>query len=179
MTFDMLLSLVEESSAVRSYSCLMLDCKFLANHLAEIQSHIDPDDVYDDELGHGLENEPHITVLYGLHTQQASDVFGKIEFKPCQFTIKGISSFNNEKYDVLKFDIESKDLRKYNKQLCDLLPYTNKYTDYKIHSTIAYLRLGMAKKYKSLKCNLKGKPLTSDTFMFSTAMSDKTYFVAR
>ena len=58
-----------------------------------------------------------------------------------------ISSFNNEEFDVLKWDVESEDLNLYNKIVTLMFPFTSKFPDYHAHCTIAYLNPGTAKKY--------------------------------
>jgi hypothetical protein len=97
----------------------MLDLSDLSNEIKKIQESICPCEIYDLEPGHGLETEPHITVLYGLHVQQAKSIVNKIDLRPVSFKIKNISLFENDKFDVLKFGIESKDLHELNKEVCE------------------------------------------------------------
>jgi len=176
MNFNDLVQLVAEGTAPRSYSCLMLDCPFLLDDIREhIHSAICPCDVYDDEPGHGIEEETHITVLYGIHTEKFADVLDVVDLKPCSFKIKDISLFSNEKYDVLKLGITSKDLTQLNKQCRESLDYTNSNDDYKAHITVAYLRPGTGKQYTKLKCDLIGHQWQSDTFIFSDKNSNKVY----
>ena len=176
MEFQKLVQLITEGSAVRSFACLMLDTSFLLEDIQEdIHSYICPCDVYDDEPGHGLELESHITALYGIHTDKFSEVKSKVNLKLCQFKLKGLSLFKNEKYDVLKFDITSKDLHELNKQLCESLEYTNSYPDYHPHLTVAYLKPGTGKKYTKLKSDIIGQSWTSNTYIFSDKNSNKVY----
>jgi 2'-5' RNA ligase len=114
--------------------------------------------------------------LYGLHTQQLKSITDKITFKPVKFKIKNISLFENEKYDVLKLGIESKDLNELNSEMCKKLPFTSSYPDYKPHCTIAYLVPGAGHNYTKLKNELVGKEFTSERFIFSNKFSDKVYF---
>ena len=60
--------------------------------------------------------------------------------------VKGVSTFDNEDYEVLKFDVDSDLLRKMNKAFRGL-PHTNDYDDYNPHMTVAYLRPGTSSKY--------------------------------
>lgn len=175
MKFKQLYDFISEGSAIRSYSCLMLDLGFLLNEIKELQEEICPCDVYDLDPGHGLETEPHITVLYGLHVQQSKPIVDKIDLCPVTFKIKNISLFENEKFDVLKFGIESKDLHSLNKEVCEKFEYTNNYPDYKPHCTIGYLMPGAGHHYKKLKSELLGKEFTSNRFIFSNKYSDKVY----
>jgi hypothetical protein len=99
----------------------------------ELQDMIDDDDLYNEEAGdsYGRENEPHVTILYGLHDD--------IKDKDIEVDIKEINSLilNLKIYsliliminlDVLKFDVESEDLNKLNKVFSDY-PNTNKFPD--------------------------------------------------
>lgn len=175
-TFDELYEsykLVTENSAPRSYSCLMLDCKTHKKELKAIQSNIDKADIYDDEEGHGLETEPHITVLYGIHEQDPEKVKKKLNLFPVTYTFTKLSLFENEKYDVLKCSVESDDLKELNKQCTDNLDYTNSYPDYIPHMTVAYLLPGTGKKYTSIKSPMFGDESTSNKFIFSNKDSDK------
>lgn len=57
-----------------------------------------------------------------------------------------VSSFNNPKFEVLKFDVESEDLHKLNKKFTKF-PFTSDYPEYHPHCTIAYVKKDKAKKY--------------------------------
>jgi 2'-5' RNA ligase len=130
------------------YGCSMLYFDF--PELFKIQDSIDPDHLSEDD-GNGLEKEPHVTLLYGLHSDEIEDN------KVLDISSKGIKSiglgnislFENEKFDVLKFDVEAPFLYDINKELCKL-PHTNNFPDYHPHCTIAYLKPGMGKKYTKL-----------------------------
>jgi len=61
MIFNKFYELLCEGTAPRSFSCLMLDCSNLYQYVNDLHAEIDPDDIYDDEPGHGLEKETHIT----------------------------------------------------------------------------------------------------------------------
>jgi 2'-5' RNA ligase len=62
--------------------------------------------------------------------------------------LKALSQFNNENYDVVKFDVD-----KNNQQLmelrnrCDRLPNEDSYPDYHPHMTVGYLNSGSGKRY--------------------------------
>lgn len=176
MRFTELYDFITENSAQREYSCLMLDLSFLKSQFETFQKEICPCEVYDLEPGHGLEHEPHITILYGLHVQQLKPIKNKIEFGPVKFKIKDISLFENEKFDVLKFGIESKDLHSLNKQVVANFEHTNKFPDYKPHSTIAYLMPGTGHYYKNIKNELVGKSFETNKFIFSNKYGDKVFF---
>jgi 2'-5' RNA ligase len=140
------------------YGCAMLYFQF--PDMNKIQDAIDPKDLYKGEEGdkrtYGFEDQPHCTLLFGLHPEvtleQVKGVLDKFSFG--ELTAKNISTFTNPKYDVLKFDIrypKSNDrgiayLDRVNKELSKF-PNTNDFPDYHPHATIAYLKSGTGAKY--------------------------------
>lgn len=140
----------EKKDHKREYGCLMVFLDVDKKAWKELQDMISEDDLYTEEedSSYGRENEPHVTILYGLH--------GDIEDKDLEVEIdkitephiefKSISTFENDKFDVLKFDVKSPDLNKLNKVFTKF-PHTNKFPDYHPHATIAYLKKGTAEKY--------------------------------
>lgn len=179
MTFNNLYSLIMENSASRSYSCLMLDLSFLLDDFLAVQDEICPCEVFDDKPGTGFEKEPHITVLYGLHTKKFSDVTDKIDLTPCSFRFKNISLFKNSSYDVLKFDIDSEDLHDLNKEITGKLPFTTDFPKYHPHSTIAYMKPGYGKFYTKIKNKLVGRKFVSNKFIFSDPDGHKIWFTSK
>lgn len=142
---EFLLEKKEESKKKYSYGCSMLYFDFPQMNVLHDEIH--EDDIYDGDST-GLEREPHVTLLYGLHSDEIKDD------DVINASIKGIQSmglgnpslFENEKYDVLKFDVEAPFLIDINKELSKL-PHTTDFPDYHPHCTIAYLKPGKGKKY--------------------------------
>lgn len=138
---------LNENTSPREYSCAML--YFNDNAISNFQNLIDPEDLYTEEEGFGMETEPHCTLLYGLHDDEVSleDII-KVLDNHTYTTCKGhnISCFNNPKYDVLKYDIMGDELSETNEELKQY-PYTTDYPDYHPHMTIAYLKPGKGEKY--------------------------------
>lgn len=168
-------TVINENDASRSYACLMLDCSDFKQELKAIQDQIDEDDIYTEEEGHGLENDPHITVLYGIHDQDVESVKDQLgDLSPCDYQLSGLSLFENEKFDVLKCSVKSADLKAMNKRCTDNLEYTNSYPDYVPHLTVAYLLPGTGKKYTSIKSDKFKVDLSSGKYIFSTKDSKKT-----
>lgn len=178
MTFNSLYQLCLENAAVRSFSCLMLDLSFLTEELEKIQAEICPCDIHDTD-GHGLEKEFHTTVLYGIHETKAAEVLPKLDLKPIKLRFGGISLFTNSEYDVLKFDINSKDLKALNKEVCEKFPHTNNFPVYHPHATIAYLQPGAGKHYTRLKNKLQNRQFTSNKFIFSDPNGSKVWFTTK
>ena len=142
---------LNEKKATYDYGCAMLYFNF--PEMEDLHKKIEKDDVFVDpkDSTFGLETEPHCTLLYGLHSDVNLETIEKIvngfEFGAC--TIKEASLFENEKFDVLKFDVTGEGLHDCNAALSKL-PHTTDYPDYHPHMTVAYLKNGMGKKYIDL-----------------------------
>lgn len=152
--------LTEKKGDSYEYGCVSLRVDFPA--MKKIHAVIDPDDLYEEtgDRTYGIEDETHVTLLYGIHDDvPIADVKAIID----QFTFSKIKAYNisvfeKEEYDVLKFDVKSPELNRVNKALTELL-HTNDYPDYHPHLTVAYLQPGAGKKYikalKKLEINIK------------------------
>lgn len=150
----------ESENQKYDYGCSMIYFDF--PKMSEIHSMIDPNDIYTKEgdRSYGLETEPHATLLYGLHSSEMEDddvldASTKLGV-PSELTLHNASCFNNDQYDVLKFDIDNDHLHKINAELTKL-PHTTDYPNYHPHSTIAYLKKGAGEKYTQ---KLKGEKFT-------------------
>ncbi len=130
------------------YGCSMLYFDF--PQMKILHDEISEDDIYTED-GYGLESEPHITLLYGLHSDEIEDdQVLDISSKEIQSVGLGNPSlFENEKFDVLKLDAEADFLYDINKNLSKL-PHTTDYPNYHPHCTVAYLKPGTGKKYTKL-----------------------------
>lgn len=141
----------EESNSTFKYGCAMVYYDF--PQMLELHSSIDPGDVYAEEgdRTYGLEDEPHTTLLYGFHHDVDPNEVLRIcsGHKYPQLTLKNSSIFDNPKYDVLKFDVDSPVLHQVNSQLAKL-PHTTDFPDYHPHSTVGYLKKGKGQHYASL-----------------------------
>ena len=136
------------------YGCVML--YFTFPEMEDIHKLIDSNDIFH-EVGeeYGLETEPHLTLLFGLHDGVPTSAIEKVLDDKTFYTCKGhnASLFENKKFDVLKFDIEGDNLHDVNAEL-KKQPHTSDFPDYHPHLTIAYLKPGTGKKYVK---KLKGK----------------------
>ena len=137
------------------YGCAMLFFDF--PELMKVQDAINPKDIYEkeDDKSFGLEDEPHCTLLYGLHKEvtvdEVKEIVNKINFG--KIKLHNASLFENE-YDVFKFDVgyvneDDNFLHECNESLSKL-PNTNDYSDYHPHATIAYIKKGKGKKYADM-----------------------------
>lgn len=140
---------------MRDYACLMLDFK-QPDFIKEIQKKIPENDLYFGETDEdkennifGIEDESHITIVYGLENDVA---FG--DLKEYLFPIEdyktiliNISVFKNENFDVLKVDARCPKASESNKKISDNFEVHTEYKDFKAHMTIAYMKKGKADKY--------------------------------
>jgi len=143
---------LDENRTDTTKGCVMLGVSPTNLDWSNIISQIDDEDLYTEGDNFGKEFEPHITILYGLHLdegvrKQILDHYSK-NFPNIAIIAKSVSLFENEKYDVLKYDIEvTPELAELNKFLTDNFAFTNSYPEYHPHCTLAYIKSGEGKKY--------------------------------
>lgn len=142
-------SLFENKKKTYDYGCAMVYFDF--PQMQQFHQSIDESDIFIDsnDPTFGLEKEPHTTLLYGLHSNEIDDarVMEICKSKRVgQLTLTNASLFENEKFDVLKFDVSNPVLAELNAELVKL-PHTTNFPDYHPHATVAYLKPGSGKKY--------------------------------
>lgn len=178
LNFDNFKQNLNEQKETYSYGCAMLYVDF--PKMAELHKLIDPQDVYLDpeDLTFGLEDEPHVTLLYGLHEEVSLDTVKSIvenhNFGP--IVAFNASIFEPEKYDVLKFDIRypikgGAFLHKCNQDLVKL-PHTTDFPNYHPHMTVAYIKKGLGQKYVD-KINGIEYDLEPTYVVYSTSNGEK------
>jgi 2'-5' RNA ligase len=125
---------------------------------------VDDEDLTDD----GREDNPHVTVKYGLHDDDPAELIELLENEPPIRAAFGKTSFfpDSGSGDVLKVDIVSPDLHRLNKKIADALEHTDTHPTYVPHATIAYVKPGLGKDYEGDE-SLKGRRVTVDHVTFS------------
>jgi len=114
--------------------------------LKQLQGRIDPNDLGED----GIEANPHVTIKYGLTNDDAESITMLAKyFQPFHIDLGGVSLFENEKFDVVKIDVESDTLRQLNQAIART-GSVDTHPGYNPHLTIAYIKPGMGRKYLSL-----------------------------
>lgn len=117
----------------------------IAKQVIEMSMKIADEDLAED----GREDEPHVTVLYGLQSldgvEKAISGFGKVAI-----TLGETSIFENDEYDVVKIDVDSEQLHRLNGVVAKL-PNENKYDEYEPHVTLAYVKKGAGEKYVGMR----------------------------
>ena len=132
--------------------CVMIEVP--VSNWDDIVSSIDEEDIYTDEGKPGIQDNPHVTVLYGLHEEvsldQVKSVFENTNER-IDIKIEGIGVFENESFDVVKFNVaKNETLQILNDSLSEF-PNSNEYPEYESHITIAYVKKGRGKKYENLE----------------------------
>jgi hypothetical protein len=142
------IDILKEEKQTFDYGCVMLYFDFI--QMNKIHDFIDPNDIYiqEGDRTFGLEDEPHCTLLYGLHDGVSNENVKSVLDKYTYTTLKAhnISLFKNPDYDVLKFDVQGDNLHETNSDL-QQYPYTSNFPDYHPHMTVGYLNSGSGKRY--------------------------------
>lgn len=119
----------------------------------------------------GRELNPHITVKYGLHTEDAEEVRKVLAgAKPIKVRLGKTSLFEGAKsgkdFDVVKVGVDSPDLHRLNRKIARTLEVTDTHPTYKPYATVAYVKAGAGKKYAG-DAALEGQEITLDRIVFS------------
>ena len=143
--------LVEKSGETHKFSCTMVIVpKEIGNkiiqwgktNIPDSEIHTDPDG------GKGRETESHITLLYGIHSDEPSGTIKALKGESLpKITLGKTSIFSNAPgFDVVKVSVISPELNKLNALLRNKVEFTNKY-EYIPHLTIAYVKKGKGEQY--------------------------------
>ena len=131
---------------------------------------IDPADLAED----GFENQPHITVKYGLHIDDPKPLDSLLQSQgPIAVRIGKLSYFSGSEYDVLIFDVESDGLRELNRKIASAIPCTDTHPVYHPHVTVAYLNPGAAVNYLNVNNYIEGMSIVFDYLTFSNKYRDR------
>ena len=168
---------IKESINGYKYGCVMVEIPI--SNWDEITSSIDTEDVYQEEgdSTHSIQKNPHVTILYGLH-EEVTDEMVKSVFdnfnSDINIEVDGIDIFENEKYDVVKFNVRPDGtLLELHNKLSEF-PNSNEFPDYKPHITIAYVNKGTGKKY--VKSDYKYQVKSVTNIVYSKPDGTKTKF---
>lgn len=140
------------------YGCVLVDYNF--TNWSEILKSIDKNDTYEKEgKNYGLQDRPHLTLLYGLHDtvtdQEIQNCFKGFYEDDFKVEISGVSIFENPEFDVVKLGIvDNPKLQEIYSKLSEL-PNSNKFPEYKPHITIGFLKPGTGHKYVNPKYTYK------------------------
>jgi len=165
-----------------NYSCVMaLVPHDLAQEIVAWGVRNVPDeDLYLDGEKFGRELESHITIKYGLLTDDGKHVRRSFnDSKPFKAKLGKVRHFEPPElpFDVLTIEVISDDLQKANAMICDKFDCAEGLVsdEYKPHITIAYMKRGDAKEYVGAD-EFEGKEIVLDTIIFSPNKGNRTYF---
>lgn len=97
---------------------------------------------------YGVEDDPHITILWGIHTKNVKQIEKALEgHKGGTVRLGQVGMFATDEYDVLKVNLISQSLHRLNKALQSGVKFTTSHPDYHPHLTLAYLKCGNGEKY--------------------------------
>lgn len=122
----------------------------------------------------GREDEMHITILYGIHSESSESVRKILEDSgPIRVELGKIQLFTNPfKFDVVVIDVQSDDLVRMHEKLQKSIKHTSKYPVYKPHVTIAYVKKGKGWKHHGVNI-WDGTEFTADYAIFSSKDGSK------
>jgi 2'-5' RNA ligase len=135
------------------YGCIMMGAK-IDNWKEFHTAGIDKEDVYikPHDKSYGLETDPHVTVLFGIHEDEIDEDTMKnvIEqnMRPITLRVDEVDVFEGDEYDVVKYNLPLTEELQKQRDLFTQFPNTQTFPDYKPHMTIAYVNPGAGKKYK-------------------------------
>ena len=122
-----------KNSRIHEYGCLMaLPPENVMPHFVKFgKTAVLPSTVYTDpnDDSYGYETEPHVTLKFGFAPDLTKQNIGTIlsGIKPFFINLTGISLFNNEKFDVVKFDVELNDTLREIRRRCDMFPNEDRF----------------------------------------------------
>jgi len=124
----------------------------------------------------GVQLESHITLKYGLLTDDFEEVKKALEGEKAPHLKFGKTSFfepEGKDYDVVIIPVESEDLQKLNEKLCSQVEHDDlQFKEYHPHVTVAYIKKGLGPKYEG-KDILEGEELDLNVLTFSPKEGSK------
>ena len=121
----------------------------------------------------------HITIAFGININTDINLIKEIiKNRPSYFQITELSLFENDNFDIIKFDVMSSDLRILNHIIKSKMEVKSTFNEYHPHLTVAYVPKGMGRelierlnKLLYEEMNFKFEPLThSNEYTYSTSM---------
>jgi 2'-5' RNA ligase len=180
MTMSFKLFLVEENRKNKyDYSSLLIELPELVadNVISWGFDHVPNELLFFDskDPSFGREDDPHITLIYGIHTdnlKEVSNLFSNEKEFECK--LGKIDLFTkNDKFDVLIATVECENLHRLNSKMRKNLEATENYPIYVPHVTICYLQKGKGKQYIGDDSFVNEK-FTIDNIFFSSKTGNKT-----
>lgn len=153
------------------YSCLMAPAVPAADAVGRLQTLLPIDEVQE------FETDPHITVLYGIESDQPFDVervlFG---LGPIAVRLGGLMVFEKDDCDVLVAEVESAGLVSVHDEVAAAVPHVSSYPTYTPHLTVAYVTKGLGSDLVvEFGDRLRGVAWVVDQLRFADRMGVETF----
>ena len=172
--------IVEAKSGPFSYASTQVDIPLIG---LPATGFIKDADLYPGEAEGGIENEPHVTVLYGLLTEDPDEVEAVVQgFGPVTLRLDKTIVFRNDKatqaqqgadYEVVVLAIKSPDLERLHTLIAYHLDYENDRPYYVPHLTVAYVQPGCGAAYEGrVVPGFTGREFRMDTLTFCSKTGD-------
>jgi 2'-5' RNA ligase len=160
--------------------CIMADVPQKESMLDFIKK-IPTECVYEEAGKHyGKENNPHVTVMYGLSPVEEGRVKELLTKVPKKIVAElgQISKFENADapYDVLKIEVKSPHLNKIHEMIRKNFDNNYQWPEYNPHVTLAYVKKGTCNEYVGNK-TFEGMKVMFETFMYSNGDRDQNHAV--
>lgn len=157
------------------YACALLEIEGpLRKRVIEwAKTKVPDEDIYTDDLIKGREDEPHITVKWGLEAGSKQKVAKVVKaFGPVEAKLGQTKIFDSPpKYDVVVAEVDSDDIRRLNALIRKNIKNTTTYP-FTPHMTLAYVKKGSGKKYAGRK-DFEGEKLTFKSLHYASKNGKK------
>jgi 2'-5' RNA ligase len=143
------------------------------------KENVGDDDIYvtSHDPTFGREDEIHITILYGIHTDDPEEIRPILENAgPVTIRLGKVDVFTNPfKFDVVMIEVISEDLSRLHWQIRERLPSTYKYDRYNPHVTISYVKKGKGWRHRGIDL-WEGREFVCNYSIFSAKNGVKKVF---
>lgn len=140
------------------------------------RQNVNDDDIYVSmrDFTYGREDEIHVTVLYGIHSERSDQAKSLLaNTKNIELQLGKVKVFDSKfRFDVIVIEVVSQELMELNRRLSKYIPFTDKHSMYKPHITIAYVKKGKGWRFNGIN-RWKGKRFLSDYMVFSSKNGTK------
>lgn len=122
----------------------------------------------DDLAGDGREENPHITVKFGLHADDATELSRLVaDAEPIAIQLGPCGVFTGPEHDVVRIDVIGEGIKELNAMIARSMQHTDTHPEFIPHITIAYVKPGLGQRYASDLNDLEGRVAVFDKVIFS------------
>jgi len=125
----------------------------------------------------GREQNLHVTVKYGIHINDPMEIQQFLSANPVTLiaTLGAITTFDQKDHQVVKIDVNSRNLSRLNQMVSSSFEVTDTYPEYIPHVTIAYVKSGRGSRFIGRE-DFKGERVVLDRLAF-TGSDDRTTII--